>query len=291
VLDKLAQLKSDEVSRNFLVDDLKKNTTSIKTKYEKIESDLEIGETLIRNHCDNARNNAQLAIEEAHLKLDQMHNIFMEEIDIYEKECQTQFKQNQTNKSETQKIVEESRHFYEKSEQLLKQFKIDKLALTNMLSDADSVLNKLESTEDKLFSEMFKGINLKFYINQDAIEKVGSIKRQNIDLHYLKNIENVKELSFNNKFDDINLDRKFGNIFLFKPFKNQSFTFSYLNKSNYINFAILDKETNIRKKRKNVIYNIPINCFHLKMSRNFIFVYTIEKSLDTDTLFTVLFRD
>ncbi len=78
---------------------------------------------------------------------------------------------------------------------------------------------------------------------------------------------------------------------MFKPFKNQSFTFSYLNKSNYINFAILDKDTNIRKKRKNVIYNIPINCFHLKMSRNFIFVYTIEKSLDTETLFTVLFRD
>jgi hypothetical protein len=47
-----------------------------------------------------------------------------------------QFKQNQTNISETQKIVEESRHFYEKSEQLLKQFKIDKLVLTNMLSDA-----------------------------------------------------------------------------------------------------------------------------------------------------------
>ena len=63
-------------------------------------TDLNIGEAIIRGHCDTVRNDVQLAIEQAYEKLDKIHKELMDEIDVHEKLCQDKFKLIQQDKEQ-----------------------------------------------------------------------------------------------------------------------------------------------------------------------------------------------
>ena len=77
-LEKLLELKANDVWRGKKILELQSLSSLIVEKAEKIESDLRIGDARIRNHCDKVRNDIQLAIEEAHLKLNDIHKELMD---------------------------------------------------------------------------------------------------------------------------------------------------------------------------------------------------------------------
>jgi predicted nuclease with TOPRIM domain len=123
---------------------------------------LECGDATIHDHCDKVRNDMQLAIEQAHAKLDEFHKEFMDEIDNHEKECQAKFKSIQKNKVDFEKAINESNELLSKSNNLVKQFKIDQSDLATLSESARSLLSNLEQIKDGIQRDMFNGSLLKF---------------------------------------------------------------------------------------------------------------------------------
>jgi hypothetical protein len=289
VLNKILQLKSNEVFRNNLVKDFKDASNLVKIKAEKVESDLQAGEKIIYEHCKNVKDEVQLALEEAHFKLDEFHIEFFNEIDNYERECYFQFENIQSNKRGIEIIIEESKVFYSVSEDLLKNFNFDASEFKVRFAQANILLENLENVQDKLYSDMFQGVLFKFEKNLTKREttsaSIGILKRQKIVMNFFENIENIKELDLSQIFNNAN--RSFSD-FSFKSFLSRKFLCTYRNQNQNLNFVLLDTEANIRNFRNNIIFDpklIEIIQVLTCTSDNFIYILTNE--LLSDEEFTV----
>ena len=208
----------------------------------------------------------QLAIEQAHAKLDEFHKDFMDEIDSHEKECQAKFKLIQQNKVDIQKSLNESNELLSKSNHLLKQFKIDKAELSTQFERAQSLLNNLEQIKDKLQKSMFNESLLKFEKQKSFDSNViGKIVKQNIELYFLENIENMRELDFASKIES---PRYFTCL---QPFKSNGFLFLYSD-DNILNLLCLDKDGKTLFEKMDLIKNKKIeeiSNFSLAPSKNY----------------------
>jgi hypothetical protein len=243
---------------------------------ESIESTLECGDAKIRDHCDKVRNDMQLAIEQAHAKLDEYHKEFMDEIDKHEKECQAKFKTIQRNKVDIEKAINESNELLSKSNDLLKQFRIDKTELAILSENAQLILTNLEQIKDEIQTNMFNGSLLKFEKQKSFDSNViGKIVKQNIELYFLENIENMRELDFASKIECTSY------FLILQPFKSDSFLFLYLF-NNSLNLLCLDKNGNTLFEKKDLIKNeeiesFPKFCFASSKNNKTLYICTREK--------------
>jgi hypothetical protein len=200
IVQEMLKFEAKEVLQSNHIKEFKKLLDILNATKQSIESTLECGDATIRDHCDKVRNDMQLAIEQAHAKLDEFHKDFMEEIDNHEKECQAKFKTIQQNKADIENALNESNEFLARSDHLLKQFNIDQTDLATMFESAHSILTNLEQIKDGIQREMFNESHLKFE-KQKSIDSsvIGKIVKQNIELYFLENIENMRELDFISK--------------------------------------------------------------------------------------------
>jgi hypothetical protein len=233
IVKEMLKCEAKEVSRSNQIEEFKEFLDVLDKTKQSIESTLECGDATIRDHCDKVRNDMQLAIEQAHAKLDEFHKDFMDEIDTHEKECQAKFKLIQQNKVDIEKALNESNELLSKSNRLLNQFKIDQTELATLFKSAKLHLNNLDQIKDKLQREMFNESLLKFE-KQKSFDSsvVGKIVKQNIELYFLENIENMRELDFASK--------KECTTFFSIPFKSNSFLFLY-DEKNILNLLCFDK--------------------------------------------------
>jgi uncharacterized protein YoxC len=274
----MLKFEAKEVFHPNHKEEFKTILNSLDTVKQSIEFTLECGDAKIRDHCDKVRNDMQLAIEQAHTKLDEIHKDYMEEIDNHEKECQAKFKLIQQNKEDIEKTLHESNELLSKSNHLLQQFKIDQTELATLFEGAQNLLTNLEATKDKLQRDMFKESLLKFEKQKSFDSNViGKIVKQNIELYFLENIENMRELDFTSK-------TKFtGYCRLLQPFKSNTFLFLYWDK-NILNLKCLDKDGNILFEKNDLIKNEKIEKFfqiNFASSKNnkIVYICTREKHL------------
>jgi hypothetical protein len=254
-LQELLECEEKAVLQSNQIGDFKKLLDTLNSTMQSIESTMECGDAKIRDHCDKVRNDMQLAIEQAHAKLDEFHKDFMHEIDNHEKECQAMFKLIQQNKVDIENALNESNEFLSKSNYLLNQFNIDQTELATLFESAKLHLNNLEATKDKLQRDMFKQSRLKFEKQKSFDSNViGKIVKQNIDLHFLENIENMRELDFTSK------TKCTGYCRLLHPFKSNTFLFLYWDKNN-LNLKCLDKDGNTLFEKNDLIKNEKIEEF------------------------------
>jgi hypothetical protein len=276
-VNSILKLKSNEVYRSKLVNEFKNIVNSVRFKNEKIYVNLIIGESLIRDQCDKVRNEAQMEIEEAHLKLDRFHKSFMDEIDEYERECQEEFKQIQRNKSGIEKLLNESLEFCVTSETLLKKFQIDEEDIRIRLNKAYNYLNGLEKIGDKLQSNMFNGTLLKFNksLKEIKISSIGTIKRQNLNLYYLENLCDIREIKL--QFAKADLNEKFPFI-IAQPFRSYLLLFLQLRQDNTLNISVLDKMGNMQLERNIPLINRLLRMYITSLVQNSFFcAYTEEE--------------
>jgi len=276
-LQKLLECEAKEVSHSNQMEEFKKLLDTLNVTKQSIESTMECGDATIRDHCDKARNDMQLAVEQAHAKLDEFHKDFMDEIDAHEKECQAKFKSIKQNKADIDKTLHESNELLSKSNNLLNQFKIEQTELATLFESAQSLLAKLEATKDGIQREMFNESLLKFERPKsfDSI-LIGKIIKQNIELYFLENIGNMREIDFNSK---IKLSSYFpilftsNNCLLLRAGKN------------VLNFLCLDKEGNTLIEKKYLIKNqiieefIELNAVSTKNNK-ILYIITEEQYLN-----------
>ena len=221
-LQKLLECGAKEVSHPSLKEEFKRFLDILDKTKQSIESTLECGDATIRDQCDKVRNDMQLAIEQAHAKLDEMHREFMEEIDNHEKECQAKLKSIKQNKDDIEKALKESNELLSKSNRLLKQFKIDQTEISTLFDNSQLLLTNLEQIKDGIQRDMFNESLLKFERPKSFDSNViGKIVKQNIELYFLENIENTRELDFISKIEYTNY---FPGL---QPFKSNSFLSLY----------------------------------------------------------------
>jgi hypothetical protein len=283
-LQELLEFEAKEVFRSNHIEELKKILDTLNTTKQRIESTLESGDAKIRDHCDKVRNDMQLAIEQAHAKLDEFHKDFMHEIDNHEKKCQAKFKLIQQNKGDIEKAINESNELLSESNRLLNQFKIDQTELATLFENAQSFQIKLEQIKDEIQKEMFNESLLKFEKQKSFDSSViGKIVKQNIELYFLENIENMRELDFASKIECT------GYFPILQPFKSNSFLLIYSN-NNILNLLCLDKDGNTLFERKDLLKNKNIEEFihlYFASSKNnkMIYIGTAEKHLKQKNAF------
>jgi hypothetical protein len=110
----------------------------------------------------------------------------------------------------------------------------------------------LEQIKDGIQMEMFNGSLLKFE-RQNSFDSnaIGKIVKQNIELYFLENIENMRELDLISKIECTSY------LPILQPFKSNSFLFLYLN-INILNLLCLDKDGNTLFDKKDLIKNKKI---------------------------------
>jgi hypothetical protein len=275
-LQELLEFEAKEVLQSNHIEEFKKLLDILNATKQHIESTLECGDATVRDHCDKVRNDMQLAIEQAHAKLDEFHKDFMDTIDNHEKECQVKFKLIQQNKADIEKALNESNELLSKSNHLLNQFKIDQTQLSAFYENAHSLLANLEQIKDKLQMEMFNESLLKFEKQKSFDSSViGKIVKQNIELYFLENIGNMRELDLISKIE--------GTLYfpILRPFKSNSFLFLYADK-NILNLICFDKGGNILFEKRDLIKNkeieeITILKFCSSSQNKIVYIFTEEK--------------
>jgi hypothetical protein len=287
-LQKLLEFENKEVSRSNLIEEFKKVLGILDKTKKTIESTLEFGDATIRDHCAKVRNDMQLAIEQAHATLDEFHKEFMDETDNHEKECQAKFKSIQQNKGDIEKALNDSNELISKSDQLLKQFEIDQSEFTTLFESAQSTLNNIVTTRDKLQMDMFNKSLLKFERPKSFDSNVvGKIVKQNIELYFLENIGNMR------KIKNV-LPKTKGTCYcqFLQPFKSNTILLLYIEK-NILNLLCLDKDGNTVFDKKDLIKNENIEEFTFfifvsSRSNKTVYIWTGEKHLkQTNTFYNL----
>jgi hypothetical protein len=275
---KLLEVEAKEVLQSNHIINLKKLLDTLNGTKQAIESTMECGDATIRDHCDKVRNDMQLAIEQAHAKLDEFHKDFLEEIDNHEKECQAKFILIQQNKGDTGKALNETNELLSKSNHLLKQFKIDQTELSAFYENAHSLQTKLEQIKDGIQREMFNESLLKFDKPKSFDSNViGKIVKQNIELYFLENIENMRGIDLISK---IECTLYFPYL---QPFKSNSFLFLYA-ELNVLNLLCMDKGGKTLFDKKDLIKNKEIEeitdlKFGSSLHNKILYICTEEKHL------------
>jgi hypothetical protein len=276
IAKEMIKCEADQVLQSSQIAEFKQLLDTLNAARQSIESTLECGDAKIRDHCDKVRNDMQLAIEQAHAKLDEIHKGFMYEIDNHEKECQAKFKSIKQNKVDIEKALNGSNELLSKSNKLLKQFKIDQSEFAVLFESAQSILNNLEQIKDGIQKEMFNESLLKFEREKSFDSSViGKIAKQNIELYFLENIGNMREIDIASK---IECTAYFPNI---QPFKSNSYLFLYLF-NDVLNLLCLDKYGNtLFEKRdlikKKEIEEIKFLCFRSSSFNKTLYICTGEK--------------
>ena len=169
--------------------------------------------------------------------------------------------------------MNDSTELLSKSNNLLKQFKIDQTELSTLFESTLSLLSNLEQIKDGIQKEMFIGSLLKFEKPKSFDSNViGKIVKQNIELYFLENIKKMRELDFITKMDCA--------LFfpILKPFKLNSFLFFYSEKI-ILNLICLDKDGNTVFEKKELIKNKKIEEFtklilYCSSFNKILFIYT-----------------
>jgi hypothetical protein len=288
-LQELLEFEAKEVFQSNQIVEFKKLLETLSASKKSIESTLECGDATIRDHCDKVRNDMQLAIEQAHAKLDEFHKDFMNEIDNHEKECQAKFKFIQQNKVDIglNKALNDSNELLSKSNNLLKQFKIDQTELATLFESAQLHQTNLEQIKDGIHREMFNESLLKFE-KQNSFDSsvIGKIIKQNIEFYFLENIEKMRELDIASKIEYT------GYFPFLQPFKSNGFLFLYSD-NNILNLICLDKNGKTLFEKKDLIKNQKIEeitgLILFRFSHNkILFICTEEKHLNqTNTFFNI----
>jgi len=283
-VQELLEWDAKEVFRSNQIKEFKKFLENLNATKQSIESTMECGDAKIRDHCDKVRNDMELTIEKAHAKLDEIHKKFMDEIDNHEKECQAKFKSIKQNKQGIDKALNDSTELLSKSNHLLKQFRIDQTELSTLFESVQSLQNNLEQIKDKLQRDMFNGSLLKFERPKSFDSNViGKIVKQNIELYFLENIDNMRELDFISKIEYPDYCR------FLQPLKSNSFLLLYSDK-NVLNLLCFDKDGKTLFDKKDLIKNKKIESFvelNFASSKNtkVIYIFTGEKNFKTDKYF------
>jgi hypothetical protein len=247
-LQKLLKLKDKEILGAKYLAELKTLLDSINSKKQAIETILESGDGIIRDHCDKVRNEAQLSVEQAYLKLDEIHKDFLHHIDQHEKQCQESFKFIQKNTSEFELVFDVTNKFNSDSNKLLKhsQTQIDETDLPSYLHKAHYILTSLNEVKDNLERKMFNECLLKFDKNNFNSSSIGKIVRHHVDLYFLKNFKEMRMLDLVSK---INCEEYSP---ILQPFASNTFLLLYDCESN-ANALCVDRNGNCLYEKNNLI--------------------------------------
>jgi hypothetical protein len=276
-LQELLEFEAKEVFQDQKIGEFKSLLDRLESMAKNVDLTLRTGDARIREQCDRVRNDMQLGIEQAHMKLDEFHKAFMDEIDEYEKKCQENFQVTQLDKAEIEKALSESNEFILKSNQYLKQFQLDKTELITQLDQGHVLSMDFEAIKDKLERHLFNECLLKFDKTCFQSSSIGKISKQNIQLHFLENIGNIRELNLETTVNDF----RFRGCFpVLRSFKSNNFLLLY-NNGNSLNLVCLDRDGKTLYQKKNLIKSNKIEEFYeidiLISSNKHIFIYSEEK--------------
>ena len=264
-LANLVEIKSNEVSRSKEASDLKTELNTIHEKTSIIESDLKMGKSKIREHCDFVRNDVEVKVESWHQYIDKFHGEFKNTIDKYEEESLETFETSGFDKSDYEQFIQETNKFHTEWSGYLKKFQIDDQQLKSACKQAKEISSNIKIKAEDLKYRIFNNRLLSFKENEESVKSsiIGQIEFKNI-----KSSSEIKEkLDLKAKLNEF----KDGNKINVGLLQNGNFVIAFESTTNNVNILILDRQGNVLNQKSSLIHDTPIGSknyyyFALKVS-------------------------
>ena len=252
-LDKLIQIKPNEVSRGPVVSDFKLLLNKYTENIKIVEVDFRAGKDKIKKHCDSVRGEVESALLKWHQSIDKSHDEFMEKIRLYENECLVKYDKLDLNVDEYEEFIEGKNVFLVKWEEYLRNFKINDAELVVASREAVAHLDEIQSQAMSIRCLIFNGRLLKFDESKYDIgsDIVGNIKYENIKL-FKSQMATFKSFHLKSILHGYMVGAKLA----IEPLPNGNFVIAYKNDKNNVNLVILDRTGNVLVENNSIIYTL-----------------------------------
>jgi hypothetical protein len=216
----------------------------------------------------------QLAIKQAHLILEETKQFYLDDISKYETLCLEKYKMLKEN-NYFKTIFIALNEFNLEYNDFVKSFAKDNIKLLSLFKQSLYLLKILDFESDKLSSELFNNFFLKFKQQTLSPHLLGSIKKIDLDLHFLQRIENLYELILD-YYPIVNYGFWPENIF---KFKSNYILLFYLNDFYNICSFWVDKNGGKKFIKENFLKISTVQYFDLSAfvtDDSNLFIYTVE---------------
>ena len=188
-LAKLCDKKAVEVSRSKQAEDFKRKLVNFKQNLDKLANKNKPSIEIIKEYCDNLRNEVQLSSEELIETIKKYNLELIEQINVYEKSSLLDF--DKQNKIILDNFINRMYAFHSKWIEYFKQLKLDDNAMIVASNEADGYLEQIKSeNEEILLDKTFNGKVLKFNKNSTELKSsiIGSLINANRKLNFSKQL-------------------------------------------------------------------------------------------------------
>ena len=246
-LAKLCDKKAVEVSRSKQAEDFKRKLGNFKQNLDKLANKNKPSIEIIKEYCDNLRNEVQLSSEELIETIKKYNLELIEQINAYERSSLLDF--NKQNKIILDDFIGRMYAFHSKWIEYFKQLKLDDNAMIVASNEADGYLEQIKSeNEEILLDKTFNGKVFKFNKNSTELKSsiIGSLINANRKLNF------SKQLSYLQAHQLTGLNNH-----------NQPITVKFLNGDGRILLA--HRELNYNSHVKLKIFDKNLNFLHEKL--------------------------
>lgn len=172
IISNILSIKPNEIARGNAVESLKSNLNDIKQKIVKLNSSVNNGAELIKQHCFNLRTQIQNTTDHCFEKINDLNKQLINEIDIYESDCYDSYETNQHNQHDFINTVDELVEFNKQWSDYIKKLEISEETVLEANSSAIELIHKADEQNYRLEEFIFNGNYLKFERNNNSLNSI-----------------------------------------------------------------------------------------------------------------------
>ena len=266
------ELKLKDIYRGESAAKLKNNLKEIQNQIDHLDFSLANSIDVIKEHCLKLRTEVNLETELAIKQIQDIRDEMIQDIDTYQTNCISNLESNKVQTQEFDDIFNEMRSFHKEWSEYLKHYQINK---AEMIKANDQALEQHEKYKkikidlDKLIfnkkSMIFqkKKINIeKKFLGNFGFKPIGAIDINQLQVIKLTDILNNMNSSLNYDFD---------------TFQNENIAIAYLDTSNRVSVAIIDKNRKVLNSTQTTLS--VCNNYHIVMKtcKDLLVIYSLSK--------------
>jgi hypothetical protein len=162
---RLIAKKPKEISRGQEAEKLKQNICDLDKLVKKLIFEMDNGEYLITEDCQELRRQVQLAKEEKIEEINQQCDLLFIKIDTYEKTCISKYKEMNDAKKKANELIKSVNESIQQQNAYLRQLKIDDNETSECNQKMDELKEKIEKERKNIKKSMFDNQIMKFEVN------------------------------------------------------------------------------------------------------------------------------
>jgi len=211
IVSKLITRRPKEISRGQEAEKLKQNLCELEKFVNKLIFEMENGEHLITENCNELRRKVQLAKEEKIEEINKLCDSLFLKIETYEEKCKCNYKEmNELIKQKANELIKSVNESIQQQNAYLRQLAIDDKNTMECNQKMDELKKQIEKERKNIKKSMFGNQIMKFEANITLLneEILGTLYDHTLDFTVI-----ISEYFFTLNFDNLILQiRKYSSV-------------------------------------------------------------------------------